>query len=207
MQVTQAQQAERFPLPVVYGPMASLIRNHQITEDLPATVSLVLPHRQIFVHQALAAVECRLRPAPLVDKVTLLTRSPRLYLSRARPSKTRKLSSHVSLDLKPSPETLSCWTAVNSILPIRRGNHCDVPGFHSIDRRLISSIDPGPRQGSHRAALRDHRHRKQYTHGYQEYEFFHSFDSPLQDYPIDTFQARNVSGRLSTTEKHRSTMG
>src|ERR1700751_5373961 len=96
-------------------PMALLIRNHQIAEDLPATVSLVLPHRQIFVHQALAAVECRLLPAPLVDKVTLLSLSPRLYRSRARPSKTRKLSSHVSLDLKPSPETLSCGTAVNSI--------------------------------------------------------------------------------------------
>src|ERR1700758_2981537 len=107
--------------------MASLIWNNQITEDLPATVSLVLPHRQIFVHHAPAAVECRLRPSPLVDKVALFTRSPRLFRSRARPSKTRKLSSHVSLDLKPSPETLSCGTAVNSIIRIRRGNQCDVP--------------------------------------------------------------------------------
>ena len=138
---------------VATGQWPSLIRNHQIAENLPATVILVLPHRQIFVHQALAAVECRLRPAPLVDKVTLLTRSPRLYRSRARPSKTRKLSSHVSLDLKPSAETLSCGTAVNSILRIRRGNQCDVPGFHSIDPRLIPSIDPGPRQDSHRARL------------------------------------------------------
>ena len=121
--------------------MASLIRNHQIAEDLPATVGLVLPHRQIFVHQALAAVECRLRPAPFVDKVTLLTRSPRLHRSPARPSKTRKLSSHVSLDLKTPAETLSCGTAVNSILRIRRGNQCDVPVFTpSIHARFPASI-------------------------------------------------------------------
>ena len=53
------------------------------------------------------------------------------------------------------------------------GNQCDVPGFHSIDPRLISSIDPGPRQGSHRAALRDHRHRKQYTDTGTLERFFH----------------------------------
>jgi hypothetical protein len=68
---------------------------------------------------------------------------------------------------------------------------------------LISSIDPGPRQGSHRAALRDHRHRKQYTHGYQEHELFHSFDLSLHDYPIDAFQARNVVALFASSDSLR----
>jgi hypothetical protein len=138
-QTNQPHEFERRQTAGCGVPMASLIRDHQIAGDLPTTVSLVLPHRQIVIHQALAAVEGRLCSAPFVDKVTLLTRSPRLYRSRASPSEIRKLSSHMSFDLKPSPETLSCGTAVNGILRIRRANQCYVPRFHSIDPR------PGPR--------------------------------------------------------------
>src|SRR5277367_1298015 len=76
---------------------------------------------------------CRRRmsppPGPTRRQSYLVDSIPTSLRSRTRPSKTRKLSPHVSLDLKPSPETLSCGTAVNSILRIHRGDQCDVPGF------------------------------------------------------------------------------
>src|ERR1035438_4762477 len=141
--------------------IALFFGNHKIAEDFPATVSLSLPYRQIFLHQPFATIERRFRLSPFVCETPMLSRPPCFYRGRARPSRASKLSFHMFLNLRSSSDALSRRAAVNSVLGVGRDNWRDVTVLYSIDPGLIPSIDPGPRRERRCSALRDRCRRKQ----------------------------------------------
>src|SRR5271169_4014190 len=127
------------------GGIASFIRNHHVAEDLPRAVGLLLPSCQIFLDQLLATAERCLGLAPFIDKASLFRRSPRLDGGGARPSKARKLSCHLSLNLDPSAKTFAGGPTIDSVFAIGRNNSFDVLGLDPVDPGLISGIDQSPR--------------------------------------------------------------
>ena len=141
--------------------IALFFGNHKIAEDFPATISLSLPYRQIFLHQPFATIERRFRLSPFVCESPMLSRPPCFYRGRARPSRTCKLSFHMFLNLRSSSDALSRRAAVNSVLGVGRDNWRDVTVLYSIDPGLIPSIDPGPRRERRCSGLRDRCRRKQ----------------------------------------------
>jgi hypothetical protein len=182
-------------MPGCRWPTASFTRNHQVAEDFPTSVSLSLPHSQIFLEQTFLAIELCLRLPPFVDKVPVLSRSPRLYRGRPSSPEACKLSCHVPLNLSPTCDAFTRRTAVNGVLGIRRNDSCDVAGLYSVDPGLIPGIDPSSRSVRQRSGLRHSGYRDQATNGNRRYEQFHSYNSTLQD--VVSPRTRSCMGLLT----------
>ena len=98
-------------------------------------------------------------PVPIRIQNFLVEPSPKFYRRRARPSKARKLLSHMLLNRQASSDTLSAGAAINPILGICGCNPCDISGFDPLDPGLIPGLNPGSYQDSNCFTLRHERRR------------------------------------------------